>query len=246
VPLFSRIDPAISVDLLLPDGAPAFRKIGDLPAAGADSRYSGRRTACTQPSSAAFGHSIPHFAVCVRDCPAKGCLLDTRKTTPGLRVFEKLAVKHGGGMNHRFGLFDMMLIKDTHVKRCGGVKPALEKALCARGAAPLPKIEIEVQTTGEFDEAVVLRPDRIMLDNMSLDDMRRCVMRACGLSIEIEASGNITLETIGKVAETGVDFISCGALTTVQRRWIFIWLSCDDSIDILVNRSPGMPVYGGL
>ena len=83
-------------------------------------------------------------------------LLDTRKTTPGLRFLEKLAVRHGGGTNHRFGLFDMMLIKDTHIKRCGGVAAALEKALRSRGSASSPAIEVEVQNRAEFDEALRL------------------------------------------------------------------------------------------
>ncbi|MBN2189287.1 MAG: nicotinate-nucleotide diphosphorylase (carboxylating), partial [Chitinispirillaceae bacterium] len=145
----------------------------------------------------------------------RATLLDTRKTTPGLRYFEKLAVRHGGGANHRFGLFDMMLIKDTHVKRAGGVGPALKKALAARGNATLPAIEVEVQTMAEFETALALRPDRIMLDNMDLDAMRSCVEKtvASGARVELEASGTITLDTIAAVAETGVDFISCGAIT---------------------------------
>ena len=142
-------------------------------------------------------------------------LLDTRKTTPGLRLLEKAAVRHGGGLNHRIGLYDMVLIKDTHIKRAGGVAAAIRKAMEWRGDHNTVKIEVEVQSIEECVEALALGPDRIMLDNMCLDDMRRCVemTRQSGAKIELEASGGITLETIGSVAETGVDFISCGALT---------------------------------
>ena len=143
-------------------------------------------------------------------------LLDTRKTTPGLRLLEKQAVLHGGGCNHRIGLYDMILIKDTHVKRAGGVARALERAYSWRekGGRSVA-IEVEVQTEEEFATALGLRPDRIMLDNMQPDMMRRCVAcrSAAGIAVELEASGNVTLGTIRSVAETGVDFISVGALT---------------------------------
>ena len=142
-------------------------------------------------------------------------LLDTRKTTPNLRILEKRAVIHGGGYNHRFGLFDMILIKDTHVKSSGGVGNALKKALAFRGDTDTLKIEVEVQSIDEFQEAIQLHPDRIMLDNMSIPEMQHCVrqIQERALQIELEASGNITLATIASVAETGVDFISCGAIT---------------------------------
>ncbi len=142
-------------------------------------------------------------------------LLDTRKTTPMLRYFEKLAVLHGGGCNHRFGLFDMILIKDTHVKRSGGVGKALMNALNFRGNDTSIKIEVEVQSVAELEEALRFNPDRIMLDNMSIADMKRSVeiVQLSGKQAELEASGNITLTTITAVAETGVDFISCGSLT---------------------------------
>lgn len=143
-------------------------------------------------------------------------LLDTRKTTPGLRYLEKLAVVHGGGLNHRIGLFDMILIKDTHVKRSGGVAPALQRAIEYRKLNNMNiKIEVEVQSIDEFKTAITLHPDRIMLDNMSVDQMRECVgiIKNNSLKIEIEASGNITLSSIVAVAETGVDFISSGSIT---------------------------------
>lgn len=142
-------------------------------------------------------------------------LLDTRKTTPMLRYLEKLAVVHGGGCNHRFGLFDMILIKDTHVKRSGGVGNALTNAQNFRGNDTSLKIEVEVQSIVELEEALRFNPDRIMLDNMSLIDMKSSVnmVKNSGKVVELEASGNITLSTIAAVAETGVDFISCGSIT---------------------------------
>jgi nicotinate-nucleotide pyrophosphorylase (carboxylating) len=142
-------------------------------------------------------------------------LLDTRKTTPMLRYLEKLAVVHGGGCNHRFGLFDMILIKDTHVKRSGGVGYALTNAQKFRGNDTSLKIEVEVQSIAELEEALRFNPDRIMLDNMSISDMKSSVSMAknSGRMVELEASGNITLSTIAAVAETGVDFISCGSIT---------------------------------
>jgi nicotinate-nucleotide pyrophosphorylase (carboxylating) len=137
-------------------------------------------------------------------------ILDTRKTAPGLRVLDKLAVKMGGGENHRFGLYDMVLIKDNHIAAAGGIGPALNKARTGIGTGLA--IEVEVKSMAEFQEALALRPDRIMLDNMSVEDMARAVALAAG-EVELEASGNITLENVGDVAATGVDFISVGALT---------------------------------
>jgi len=142
-------------------------------------------------------------------------LLDTRKTTPGLRSLEKAAVRHGGGENHRFGLYDMILIKDTHVKRAGGIKPALEKALAWRGGKDTPHIEIEVQSVEEFCEALLMEPNRIMLDNMSIGEIELCVdgRNASGKNVLLEASGGISLATLPAIAATGVDFISSGAIT---------------------------------
>ncbi|MFP4038149.1 MAG: carboxylating nicotinate-nucleotide diphosphorylase [Desulfobacteraceae bacterium] len=145
-------------------------------------------------------------------------LLDTRKTTPGLRLLEKQAVRAGGGSNHRSGLYDMILIKDTHLRACGGPAAAVKKALSFKAADPARAglaVEVEVQTREEFLEALEAGPDRIMLDNMGLDEMRDCVRVRDqeAPSIELEASGNITEETIREVALTGVDFISSGGLT---------------------------------
>jgi nicotinate-nucleotide pyrophosphorylase (carboxylating) len=134
----------------------------------------------------------------------------TRKTTPGLRSLEKYAVRCGGGINHRFGLDDAILIKDNHVAACGGIAPALERAKAAAGH--LVKIEIEVDTLAQLDEALPLGPDVVLLDNFSLADLREAVARAKGRTV-LEASGGVTLETVRAIAETGVDVISSGALT---------------------------------
>jgi len=141
-------------------------------------------------------------------------ILDTRKTTPLLRGLEKRAVLHGGGMNHRFGLYDMILIKDTHVKAAGGPAAAVAAAKEHRPSANI-RIEVEIQSMDEFHDALTDAPDRIMLDNMSVNQMKTCVetVRHRQLLIELEASGNVRLDTIGQIAQTGVDFISVGALT---------------------------------
>lgn len=148
--------------------------------------------------------------------PAKARLLDTRKTTPLLRALEKEAVVHGGGLNHRFGLFDMVLIKDTHVKAAGGIGPAMRKAQAfVKKSGRTMKIEVETQSVREFTEALACRPHRIMLDNMSIADVAACVILrdSSGIRVELEASGNVTADTIVKIAETGVDFISVGSIT---------------------------------
>ncbi|MDR3507965.1 MAG: carboxylating nicotinate-nucleotide diphosphorylase [Caulobacteraceae bacterium] len=134
----------------------------------------------------------------------------TRKTTPGLRALEKYAVRCGGGLNHRFGLDDAILIKDNHVAACGGVGRALERARAAAGH--LMKIEVEVDSLDQLEEALPYRPDVIMLDNFSLDDLRRAVARVDG-AVTLEASGGVSLDTVHAIAQTGVDVISVGALT---------------------------------
>jgi nicotinate-nucleotide pyrophosphorylase (carboxylating) len=215
-PLFSKIDPSLSNTVLVDDGAAlspgteicrlkgSVRSIlaGERIALNFLQRLSGIAT-LTARYAAAISHT-------------NAVILDTRKTTPCFRTLEKMAVRHGGGQNHRSGLYDMMLIKDTHVKQCGSVTAALKKALSSRGKAKEPKIEIEVKNSQEFAEALALLPDRIMLDNMSAREMQGCVekmAKSCGIRVEVEASGNITLYNIAEIAGTGVDYISCGALT---------------------------------
>jgi nicotinate-nucleotide pyrophosphorylase (carboxylating) len=134
----------------------------------------------------------------------------TRKTTPGLRALEKYAVRCGGGINHRYGLDDAILIKDNHIAACGGVGVAIDRAKAAAGH--LVRIEVEVDTLTQLDEALAHGPDVILLDNFTLADLRTAVGRAKGRAL-LEASGAVTLETVRAIAETGVDVISSGALT---------------------------------
>ena len=143
----------------------------------------------------------------------EGCktkLLDTRKTTPNMRVFEKYAVRCGGGNNHRYNLSDGVLLKDNHIGAAGGVKKAVEMA---RAYAPfVRKIEVEVENLDMCREALEAGADIIMLDNMSVEDMKKAVEMIGGRAIT-ECSGNVTLENVARVKETGVDFVSSGALT---------------------------------
>jgi len=151
----------------------------------------------------------------------KAKILDTRKTAPGLRGIDKLAVRHGGGGNHRFGLYDMVLIKNNHIDYSGSLTEAVRRA---RAGANNLEIEIEAGTAEQMDEALTLGVERILLDNMSLDELRRAVDLCAGRA-ELEASGNVSLDNVRAIAETGVDFISVGALThsakafDVSLRW---------------------------
>ena len=140
----------------------------------------------------------------------KAKIVCTRKTTPGLRVLEKEAVRLGGGANHRFGLDDAMLIKDNHVALAGGVRQALERA--RRHAGHLVKIELEVDTLDQLAEALEVGVDAVLLDNMTPETLRRAVAMVDGRAVT-EASGRINLETAPAVAATGVDLISCGWIT---------------------------------
>lgn len=136
-------------------------------------------------------------------------LLDTRKTLPGLRFAQKYAVTCGGCYNHRIGLFDAFLIKENHIMACGGIKQAINTA---KRNEPGKPVEVEVETMEELQQALNAGADIIMLDNFSLEDMRKSV-ELTGDAAKLEASGNITDETLRPIAETGVDFISIGALT---------------------------------
>ena len=140
----------------------------------------------------------------------KAKIVCTRKTTPGLRVLEKEAVRLGGGANHRFGLDDAMLIKDNHIALAGGVRQALERA--RRQAGHLVKIELEVDTLDQLAEALEIGVDAVLLDNMTPETLRRAVAMVDGRAVT-EASGRISLETAPAVAATGVDLISCGWIT---------------------------------
>lgn len=149
-------------------------------------------------------------ARCVREVEGTGArIIDTRKTTPGLRMAEKAAVYFGGGTNHRIGLFDEILIKENHAAAAGGVGEAVRRARAARPDLPL---EVEVRSLDELDEALEAQAPRILLDNMDLATMREAVARTAGRA-SLEASGGVTLERLREIAETGIDFISIGALT---------------------------------
>ena len=137
-------------------------------------------------------------------------IVDTRKTTPGLRALEKYAVRCGGGVNHRFGLDDAILIKDNHIAACGSVGEAVRRAKAAAGH--LMKVEVEIDSLGQLEEALKYGPDVVMLDNFALADLAEAVRRAAGRAV-LEASGGVNLETVRAIAETGVDVISVGALT---------------------------------
>ena len=152
-------------------------------------------------------------------------ILDTRKTAPGLRTFDKLAVKHGGGSNHRFGLFDMVLIKNNHIDSAGSLTKAVDLARAAVKQGPNLEIEVEARTIAEVREALASGVERILLDNMSLAELRQAV-ESCAGRAKLEASGNVNLDSVRAIAETGVDFISVGALThsakafDVSLRWV--------------------------
>jgi len=151
-------------------------------------------------------------------------LVDTRKTTPGWRVLEKYAVRVGGADNHRMGLYDGVLIKDNHIEACGGIQPAIERI--RNKISHLIKIEIEVSTLDQADEAVSAGADIIMLDNMDLEQIKEAVKRIDGKAV-VEVSGNVTKADLPKLADTGVDIISVGALTHAAR-----------SVDISMRISP--------
>ncbi len=138
-------------------------------------------------------------------------VLDTRKTTPGLRELEKYAVRMGGGYNHRSDLSKMVLIKDNHIALIGDIKQAVTRARQTSSK----KVEVEVKTIEQLKEAVKANPDRIMLDNMTLDQMKEAIkiIRLTTDSIEVEASGGITLKNLPQISKLGLDYVSCGALT---------------------------------
>ncbi|WP_295166049.1 carboxylating nicotinate-nucleotide diphosphorylase [uncultured Brevundimonas sp.] len=209
------MDPKASVDLRLRDGD-AFDAGAVLAVVEADARafLSAERTALNLVGRLSGVATLTRtYVEDVAGTMAR--IADTRKTTPGLRALEKHAVACGGGINHRFGLDDAILIKDNHVAVCGGVAEAVRRA---KAFAPhLMKVEVEVDGLDQLDAVLALidegaAPDVIMLDNFSLDDLRAAVARVAG-RIVLEASGGVDLTTVRGIAETGVDVISVGALT---------------------------------
>jgi nicotinate-nucleotide pyrophosphorylase (carboxylating) len=209
------MDPKASVDLRLRDGD-AFDAGAVLAVVEADARafLSAERTALNLVGRLSGVATLTRTYV-EAVAGTKARIADTRKTTPGLRALEKHAVACGGGINHRFGLDDAILIKDNHVAVCGGVAEAVRRA---KAFAPhLMKVEVEVDGLDQLDAVLALidesaAPDVIMLDNFSLDDLRAAVACVAG-RIVLEASGGVDLTTVRGIAETGVDVISVGALT---------------------------------
>jgi len=204
------MDPDASVDLKLRDGE-AFEAGAVLAEVEADARafLAAERTALNLLGRLC-GIATLTQAYVAAVAGTKARIADTRKTTPGLRALEKHAVLCGGGVNHRFGLDDAILIKDNHVAVCGGVGEAVRRARASVGH--LMKVEVEVDGLDQLDEALAAGPDVVMLDNFTLPMLREAVARTGG-RITLEASGGVNLETVRGIAETGVDVISVGALT---------------------------------
>ncbi|HVT45929.1 MAG TPA: carboxylating nicotinate-nucleotide diphosphorylase [Thermoanaerobaculia bacterium] len=207
--VFEHLDPNARFHPLVSEGdhvEPGTR-IADLEAT-VRALLSGERTALNMMQRASgIATATRHYAGAVAGTRAK--ILDTRKTAPGLRPLDKEAVAAGGGENHRFGLFDMILLKNNHIDRAGSIHGA---ALRARRASMGRPIMIEVRDLVELEQALEEAPDFVLLDNMSIEMMTEAVRRTAGRTV-LEASGGISLESVRSVAETGVDRISIGALT---------------------------------
>jgi len=205
---FRRLDPQARIERLAPEGewragGPVLRVEGS-----ARALLTAERTALNFIQRLSGVASAT--ARCVAAIEGSGArLLDTRKTTPGLRALEKAAVAAGGGVNHRAGLYDMVLIKENHAAIAGGVGEAVRRA---RAAAPGLPLEVECRSLAEIDEALKAGADRLLLDNMTTDELRAAVAHVGGRAT-LEASGGVTPETLEAVASTGVDFVSMGALT---------------------------------
>lgn len=207
--VFSALDPAAEVRLLGRDGDVV--KPGDVVAevsASVIALLSGERTALNLLQRASgIATATRRYVEAVAGTAAH--IYDTRKTAPGLRALDKYAVVAGGGRNHRIGLHDMFLVKNNHVDRAGSITAAVQRI---RARQMPQQIMVEVRDMRELDEALTLTPDFILLDNMSVEELREAVRRT-NSRVPLEASGGITLETIRAVAETGVERISVGALT---------------------------------
>jgi len=206
--LYALLDPSIRFQAIAEEGALVAR--GPLAVAKGDGRalLRGERTTLNfLQRLCGIATLTRRFALRLDGTKAR--LLDTRKTTPGLRVLERYAVRAGGGGNHRFGLFDAVLIKENHAELAGGVGAAVRRA---RRQAAGQKIEAEARDLAEVRDALEAGADAVLLDNMSVHDVREAVRLAAGRA-PLEVSGGITLENIRDYAEAGVDFISVGALT---------------------------------
>jgi nicotinate-nucleotide pyrophosphorylase (carboxylating) len=205
---FRALDPDVVVEALTAEGqwrgqGPVLRLEGS-----ARALLTGERTALNFLQRLSGVATLA--ACCVQAVQGTGArILDTRKTTPGLRTLEKAAVAAGGANNHRFGLFDAILIKENHAALAGGVGEAVRRA---RGYAPELPLEVECRTLAEVDEALQAGAPWILLDNMSIEELTQAVRHVAGRA-ELEASGGVTLERLKEIADTGVNFISVGALT---------------------------------
>jgi nicotinate-nucleotide pyrophosphorylase (carboxylating) len=209
--VFRELDPDLEVEALARDGDLIQ---GEVARIGGNARaiLAGERTALNLLGRLSGTATLTRrYVEAVAGTGAE--ILDTRKTTPGLRMLEKLAVRTGGGTNHRFGLFDAILIKDNHIRLAGGVAEAVRRA---RGHGAVGAIEIECETLADVREALAAGADAILLDNMSRPQLRDAVALV-GDRAKTEASGGVTLETVREIAETGVDFVSVGALTHSAR-----------------------------
>ena len=205
---FRALDADIAVDRLVQEGL--WRESGPVLALEGSARaiLTGERTALNFLQRLSGVATLA--ARCVQAVAGTGAvILDTRKTTPGLRALEKAAVAAGGATNHRVGLYDAILIKENHAALAGGVGEAVRRAA---GLFPDLQLEVECQTLDEVDEALAAGAGFLLLDNMSVDELKAAVDRVAGRA-KLEASGGFTLETIRAVAETGVDFVSVGAIT---------------------------------
>lgn len=216
--VFCRVDPSVQFDIIIPEGSAI--QPGDLIAkleAKVASILKGERTALNfLQRLSGIATETSRYVEAINDLDSR--IVDTRKTTPGMRVLEKYAVRVGGGHNHRLHLGDGVLIKDNHLAALRSQGLAMKDIISrARERAPFNlKVEVEVRTAQEAVEAVEAGADIVMLDNMGLEEMRQAVQLVKGRAL-LEASGGITLDNVRRVAETGVDLISIGALTHSTR-----------------------------
>jgi len=216
--IFQVVDQGVNIDLMCEDGRPVkASSIVGIINGSCGSILKSERTLLNILQRMSGIATLTHaFVESVAGTNAK--ITDTRKTAPGLRLLDKMAVRLGGGVNHRFGLDDMILIKDNHITAAGSITEAIRrcKKYIAKMKNPL-KIEVETKNLAEVEEVLRIGTiDRIMLDNFSLDDIKKAVI-LINRAVQIEASGNITLANVRAIAETGVDYISVGALTHSPR-----------------------------
>ena len=207
---FKAVDGDTHVDVLIADGGKL--KAGDVIARVADDA---RALLAAERVALNFLGHLSGIATLTRAyvdkvAGTRARIIDTRKTTPGLRAFEKHAVRAGGGLNHRFGLYDAILIKDNHIAAAGGIAKAM--AGIRDRAGHMVKIEVEVTTLAELDQALAEGPEALLLDNMPIPMLKAAIDKVAGRAVT-EASGGVTLDTVRQIAETGVDLISVGALT---------------------------------